>query len=141
MPQEAIFAPMFAMFGLTALVWTYMYSRRIPFILSQKMTNAEMAAGEFLRRAPGGVSAPSDNLKNLFEMPVLFYALALVLFVTARVDSIYLGAAWAFAALRALHSLIHCTYNTVIHRFFVYAASSLVLFFMIARAGFDAVQH
>ena len=33
-------------------------------------------------------------------------------------------------ALRALHSLIHVTYNRVVHRFLVYVASTLLLFGM-----------
>jgi hypothetical protein len=39
------------------------------------------------------VSNPSDNLKNLFEIPVLFYALALYLFITNQVDVAYVTAA------------------------------------------------
>ena len=33
-------------------------------------------------------------------------------------------------ALRALHSLIHVTYNRVTHRFLAYVASTLLLFGM-----------
>jgi hypothetical protein len=40
------------------------------------------------------------------------------------------SAAWAYVALRGLHSLIHVTYNRVVHRFLVYAASTLLLFGM-----------
>jgi hypothetical protein len=43
------------------------------------------------------ISNPSDNLKNLFELPVVFYALALYLVATKQVDGVYLGATWAFA--------------------------------------------
>jgi hypothetical protein len=39
---------------------------------------------------PAMVSNPSDNLKNLFEVPVLFYALALC---SKQVDAQYLTAA------------------------------------------------
>ena len=38
-----------------------------------------------------------------------------------------LGLAWAYVALRVVHSGIHCTYNRVKHRFFAFAASNLVL--------------
>jgi hypothetical protein len=64
--------------------------------------------GARARRSPPGVSNPSDNFKNLFEIPVIFYALALVLFVTGQVDAAYVTAAWVFAAFRALHSAVHC---------------------------------
>jgi hypothetical protein len=35
-----------------------------------------------------------------------------------------------YVGLRALHSLIHVSYNRVVHRFLVYVASTLLLFAM-----------
>jgi hypothetical protein len=80
------------------------------------------------------VSSPSDNLKNLFEIPVIFCVLALYLFVTATVDAPY-GGAWVFAILRLLHSAGHCTFNLVMLRFYLYLVSMLAVWFMLARAA------
>jgi hypothetical protein len=77
----------------------------------------------------------SDNLKNLFEVPVIFYALALYLFVTKQVDELYVGAAWIFVVFRVLHSALHCTFNLVILRFYLYLCASLAVWFMAARAA------
>jgi hypothetical protein len=87
--------------------------------------------------SPAAVSNPSDNLKNLFELPVLFYALALLLFVTNGVDAAHLAAAWLFVILRIAHSLVHCTFNRVMVRFSCYFVSSLALWFMLLRASLD----
>jgi len=87
------------------------------------------------RFSPPAVSNPSDNLKNLFEMPVLFYALVLYLFVTKQVDSVYVLAAWVFAVFRILHSAVHCTINIVMLRFYLYLLSSLAVWFIAARAA------
>ena len=81
------------------------------------------------------VATPSDNLKNLFEIPVIFYALALVLFATGQVDAAYVGAAWIFALFRALHSAVHCTINVINVRFTLYAISTLAVWFMVGRAA------
>jgi hypothetical protein len=81
------------------------------------------------------VSNPSDNLKNLFEIPVLFYALALYLFVTNQVDAAYVSAAWIFVAFRALHSALHCTFNLVMLRFCLYLFSTLAVWFIAVRAA------
>ncbi len=62
---------------------------------------------------PASVNHASNNLKNLFELPVVFYALCAVLLVSQSVDAVYLYCAWAFVGLRVLHSLIHCTVNIV----------------------------
>ncbi len=138
MEQNAIFAPVFAMILLTMTVWIYMYIRRIAFIQNSNLGPDELAPLEFARISPPRVANPSDNLKNLFEIPVLFYAVATYLFITAQVDTIYLAAAWAFVGLRVLHSAVHCTINIVILRFWIYFTATLIFWFMAGRA---AVTH
>jgi len=91
--------------------------------------------GELARLYPASVTFPSDNLKNLFEIPVLFYVLAIYLFVTRRVDAGYVNAGWVFFVFRVIHSFIHCTYNTVMHRFYAYFISCLVLGYIFVRAA------
>src|SRR6185503_12298378 len=104
MAQTAIFGPFFATMLLTLAVWVYMYVRRIRFITASGLTPQQLAIpGELARRSPPAVSNPSDNLQNLFEIPVLFYALSLYLFATGQVDGVYVTAAWLFVAFRALH--------------------------------------
>jgi len=135
MPQTAIFGPFFAMMLLTVVVWVYMYIRRISFIRASEVSPNDLAKpGELARLSPAAVSNPSDNLKNLFEVPVLFYALALYLFVTHQVDGIYVTAGWIFVAFRALHSAVHCTFNLVMLRFYLYLVATLAVWFMLARA-------
>ena len=141
MAQTAIFGPFFATMLLTLLVWIYMYIRRIAFITGNRISSRELAVpGELARRSPAAVSNPSDNLRNLFEIPVLFYALALYLFVTGQVDGLYVGAAWIFVAFRALHSAVHCTFNRVLLRFSLYVISTLAVWFMLARAAWTFVR-
>src|SRR5213076_1051690 len=131
MAQQAIFGPFFATIFLTLLVWVYMYIRRISFLTSNKLNSQELAApGALAQLSPPGVSNPSDNLKNLFEIPVLFYALTLYLFVTNQVDVTYVRAAWVFVGFRALHSAVHCTFNLVLLRFYLYLFASLAVWFM-----------
>jgi hypothetical protein len=133
--QESIFVPFFATMILTFIVWLYMYARRIPFITRSKLSPNQLKPLELARLSPPAVSNPSDNLKNLFEIPILFYALVLYLFVTRRVDEFYLYAAWIFVAFRASHSLVHCTVNIVVLRFWLYAVSTAALWVMVGRAA------
>jgi len=136
MAQQSIFGPFFATMFLTLMVWVYMYVRRIHFISSNKISpNDLVVAGALAKLSPAAVSNPSDNLKNLFEMPVLFYALALYLFDTGQVDGAYVYAGWIFVASRALHSAVHCTFNLVLLRFWLYAISTVALWFMAIRAA------
>ena len=135
MHQADLFSPMLTMMILTAIVWVYMYAKRIPFLSSLDLDPNDITPALLTEVSPPSVANPSDNLKNLFEMPVLFYALVLYLTATGQADGLYAGAAWAFVVLRALHSMVHCTVNIVMLRFAIYAASSLALFFMLARAA------
>src|SRR5262249_48274272 len=135
--QHAIFGPFFATMFLTLVVWVYMYFRRIHFINSNKISPNDLAvSGALARLSPSALSNPSDNLKNLFEMPVLFYALALYLFVTNQVDAAYVYAGWTFVGFRALHSAVHCTFNLVLLRFWLYATSTIALWFIVLRTAF-----
>ena len=141
MSQTAIFGPVFATMFLTFIVWVYMYVRRIRFITSNEISPTDLAVpGALAELSPPEVSNPSDNLENLFEIPVLFYALALLLFVTEQVDGVYLAAAWVFVALRALHSAVHCTINIVMLRFYLYLFSSLAVWLIAARAALHYVS-
>ncbi len=134
MDSGEIFTPFIGMLLLTFLVWVHLYVRRISYMIkhrihAQKLTTPEK--GKAL--IPEAVNYPAYNLANLFELPVAFYALCLYLYVTGNVDPIFVAAAWVFFLLRVLHSVVHCTFNRVIVRFWLYALSALALWFMLAR--------
>ena len=136
MRQDAIFSPFFATIFLTLLVWVYMYIRRISFIIGRKISQQDLAVpGTLAQISPPNVSNPSDNLKNLFEIPVLFYALVLYLFITKQVDTVYVNAAWVFVVFRILHSAVHCTFNLVILRFYLYLFATIAVWFIAIRAA------
>ncbi len=136
MAGEAIFGPFFGMVLLTFLVWVYMYVRRLSYVKAHRVEAQQLTTA--VRRdeiIPEEVSYPAYNLRNLFELPVLFYAVCLYLYVAQQVDAIYVGAAWIFLAFRVVHSVIHCTTNVVMARFTVYMCSALVLWFIVLRAA------
>lgn len=135
MTNAAILQPVLAMFVLTAVVWVVLYARRLPAmrkagVPTQTYTTPDKGAALL----PESVAYPANNFRNLFELPVLFYALCLYLYVTGTADATDVTAAWVFMGFRAVHSAIHCTVNIVILRFAAYLVSTLALFFMIGRA-------
>ena len=131
---DTILGPVVGMMLLTALVWAYMYTRRLSYIKINRIPPQELATPEQAARLlPDSVTLPANNLRNLLELPVLFYALCLYLYVTDSVDGVHVVSAWLFVALRAAHSIVHCTVNIVVFRFLSYFAAALVLWFMLAR--------
>ena len=135
MAQTEIFAPFVGTMLLTMVVWLYMYARRIPFIVGGKLTPPQLTPLEFARLSPPRVANPSDNLKNLFELPAIFYAVVLYLYAMNQVDALHVAAAWVFFAFRILHSAVHCTFNLVPLRFWLYAVSAVALWLMVIRAA------
>lgn len=127
--------PMLDMMLLTMLVWIYMFIQRVGYARANQLDIESMKSPQDVAGLiPPENSSASNNFKNLFELPVLFYAVCLYLMVVEQADQIHLYCAWAFVGLRWVHSLIHCTYNRVLHRFVVYLLSALALWVMVLRA-------
>ena len=126
---DPIWMPCAALVGLTALVWLKLYADRLgemraKHIEPQALATVRAAAGQLER------TQAADNFRNLFEVPVLFYLLCVAIVLSGGSTPGFVAAAWGYVGLRALHSLIHVTYNRVTHRFLAYASSTLLLFGM-----------
>ena len=141
MRHEQILLPMLGMIVLTAVVWFVMYARRIPAMQrARKPAQVYTTPDKVIETLPEEINYPAYNLKNLFELPVLFYALCLYFYVTATAGSAEVIAAWAFLLFRIVHSAIHCTANIVMARFITYCAAALALWFMLGRAVWGVYQ-
>jgi hypothetical protein len=126
MSQDAIFAPMGAMAGLTFGVLGLIPLQRVRAARSGAVTPRDFRLGESAR-VPDYALLPNRNYMNLLELPTLFYPVCLMFYVGHRVDLAAVVLAWAYVVLRAVHSVIHLTYNGVIHRLVAFAASNVVL--------------
>lgn len=126
MPQELIFAPMGAMALLTFVVLGFIPASRFRAVFARQVTAEDFKLGESTR-VPPNVAVTNRNYMNLLELPMLFYVAGLMYYVAGRVDGAVLGVAWAYVALRAIHSAIHLSYNNVIHRLTAFALSNFVL--------------
>ncbi|MCB9771661.1 MAG: MAPEG family protein [Candidatus Omnitrophica bacterium] len=122
---------------LTFIVWVFMYVRRIHYLVTHKVDIQSLSDPKAMTgHIPVHINWPSENLKNLFELPVIFYALCGFLAISHCTDTIFLYAAWIFVGCRGIHSIIHCTINIVMYRFYAYALSSLALWFMAGKLIF-----
>jgi hypothetical protein len=139
MNQATILQPMLGVMVLTAVVWLVMYARRIPAMQrARKPVQVYTTPDSVVELLPEEVNNPANNFRNLFELPVLFYALCLYLYVTGTAQQPDVIAAWVFLAFRILHSAIQCTVNVVMLRFTTYCLSAFALWFLLARAVFVA---
>lgn len=136
MEQTLIFGPVLLMLVLTLIVWVYMYAKRIPFINSSAIIANDITPELMAKLSPPSVANPSHNLKNLFEVPIIFYVLAFYLYMTNQVDLLYLWASYIFVLFRVLHSAVHCTVNIVMLRFMLYLISCASVFFILIRSAY-----
>jgi hypothetical protein len=127
--QHAILLPPTVLALLTAFVFGRMYTQRLAEIRARRIHPQQLATSKQAMDTLQNVAA-SDNYRNLFEAPVLFYALCGYLAITQLTTVLLLACAWGYVFLRAAHTFVHLTSNKVIRRFQLFFASSMVLFAM-----------
>ena len=119
-------AALFTMVVLTTVVGCLMLFTRVKEMRSKRIHPQAASTSTKMSARLENVQ-PADNFRNLFEVPVLFYALVAVALATGPVPSWLVLGSWCFVVLRIVHSIIHCTYNTVYHRLAVFMASFALL--------------
>lgn len=72
---------------------------------------------------------------NLLELPMLVYVVPLIPYVTAGAMHLAVLVAWTYIVLRVVHSLIHLTYNHVLHRLSAFTLSNVALVSLWVMAG------
>jgi hypothetical protein len=134
MRNFAIFYPLFAL-----AAWTLVVLLLIPLVRVRSGRRREIVPDDFKfgesASVPGYVSIPNRNYMNLLELPMLFYVVCLLLYITAGASWLAVGIAWVYVALRIVHSLIHLSYNHVLHRLSVFSLSNVALVTLWVMAG------
>ncbi|WP_299768545.1 MAPEG family protein [uncultured Pseudoteredinibacter sp.] len=129
-----IFAPLLAMLCLTMVVWCVLLYRRLGAARANGIGPSRLRTPNRVQELlPEHAMTPAYNLANLFELPVLFYVMCFYLHINAMVDGVFVLLAWIYFLLRLIHSIIHCSYNAVMHRFLAYLLSSVVLIILLIR--------
>lgn len=112
----------------------------ILYMLAFRRVSAIKKAGGIsgLRKAGGfsvSIMNMSDNLKNQFEFPVIFYALSLLFIFSGETPQAVIIAAWVFVVSRILHAIVQCTNNVIFPtRFLIFFVCSLAVTFMLVAA-------
>ncbi len=126
--QNALIWPLFSMVLLVLLVWLRLFQTRIGEMKRRQIHPQGMATS--VQTSQFEDTRAADNFRNLFELPILFYAASLLAIYAGIENTTLVVMAWAFVALRFLHSYIHCTYSRVMHRFKAYVLGGIALWAM-----------
>ncbi|CAN5267032.1 MAPEG family protein [soil metagenome] len=135
MTTSPILQPVITLVLWTFVMWAWLYATRIPAINRLKVPlDPTRPHEEFNANIPPQVRWKADNYNHLHEQPTLFYAVALVLAFTGA-EGLGVWLAWAYVAIRVVHSLVQATTNTIIVRFSLFMLGSLVLLAMTVLAA------
>ena len=133
--ENPILQPVIVLVVWSFVIWAWLYATRIPAILRLKVPmDPRRTQAEFAEAFPPEVRWKADNYNHLMEQPTLFYATILALIVTSCDNPVVLFAAWAYVALRIVHSLIQSLSNRIRYRFLVFMLASIALIIMIGFA-------
>lgn len=124
---------------LVYIVYMVMLKRRY---LAVKSGEAKISQYKIRSTEPASSVTVANNLINQFELPVLFHALCLALFVTNGVNYLTLVLMWLFILTRYVHAWVHLNRNHVLHRsrvFFLGAGILLLAWIWFALHLLDAV--
>ena len=125
----AILLPPTVLAFLTGFVWLRMGSDRLRELRTRRIHPQQVATSKQMGETLQNVQS-ADHFRNLFEVPVLFYALCGFLAITRLTTWLLLACAWGYVVLRAAHTYIHLTRNKVVRRFQTFVASTIVLYVM-----------
>jgi hypothetical protein len=134
--MSSILWPMLAHVGWVFLLYAWLTVAR-----AQAVRRGEVEYGAFARGdEPHEVARITRNLANQFELPVIFYAMAVLLAATKNVTPIDTIAAWVFVAGRVLHTLVQTLTDNVVLRGQVFLINFAAVAVLVGHVALLAVQ-
>ena len=123
---------------LALVVWTlvmtlWMYAVRIPAIQRAGIDPQTAQEPTSLDALPLKVRQVAYNHNHLMEQPTIFYALVVYTYLAGQQNPLNLALAWAYVAVRVVHSLVQATVNVILLRFGIFVLGTLVLAALAAR--------
>jgi hypothetical protein len=120
-----ILLPLFVEVALTFFLVFWTAQVRTGAIRSGKAKMKDIALGQ--PNWPPRAIQIANSYNSQFQIPVLFYLLTVLAIVTRHADVLFVVLAWIFVITRLVHAYIHTGTNYVPHRFYAFAAGTIVL--------------
>lgn len=133
-----ILQPAVVLMVWTMVMWLWMYATRIPAMNAAKLDPDSLARDPTKTLddlLPAAVQWKAHNYNHLHEAPTLFYAVCLIIAVAGAGNGTSATVAWAYVALRVIHSLVQATVNKAMIRFIVFVLSTITLMALIYHAA------
>jgi hypothetical protein len=128
MSVQMILLPLFVEVILTLVLWSWMAMLRTRDFNSGAVQPDNIALRE--PNWPKRTTQLANAFANQFELPVLFYVLTILEYVTHLAGIVFVVLAWVFVISRLLHAYVHVTSNVVRLRGALYGVGAFVLIIM-----------
>lgn len=128
MSVQMILLPLFVEVVLTLVLLFWMARLRTGDFSSGAVQPENIALRE--PNWPTRTTQVANAFSNQFELPVLFYVLTILEYVTHLAGVVFVVLAWVFVIFRILHAYVHVTSNIVRLRGVLYGVGGLVLAIM-----------
>lgn len=128
MSVRSILLPLFVQVVLTFVLLLWMGSMRVAAVRRGDVKPRDIALRE--PNWPRRLLQVQYAFHNQLELPMLFYLLTVLAWMTRLADTMFVAMAWLFVGLRIAHAYIHVTDNNVPRRGVVFIAGALVLMAM-----------
>lgn len=125
-----MFYPMFAMVLLTFIVTLYLVYVRIQAVRRRQLPVSYFRLNSGTADVPVQAATAARHYSNLFEVPLLFYVTCLVAIQMGLQGPTMVTLAWIFVISRIVHTLIHLSYNKVLHRMLAFATGVFCVLIM-----------
>jgi hypothetical protein len=128
MTIQMVLLPVFVQVALTfCLLFWMAYTRR------SSLSRGELKVRDIALRQPAWpprATQASNSFDSQFQIPILFYVLVILAWITKQADLLFVVMAWIFVLSRLAHAYVHTTSNHVPTRFNIYALGMIVLLIM-----------
>ena len=128
MSLQAVLLPLFVEVVLTFVLMLWMGALRGGDFRSGSVRAADVGLRE--PNWPRRTMQAAYSFSNQFELPVLFYVLTILEWITRHAGYVFVILAWIFVVCRVLQAYVHVTSNTYRWRSSFYSVGAVVLMVM-----------
>ena len=128
MTIQMVLLPVFVQVALTFGLLAWMAYARTGSVSRGETKMRDIALGQ--PAWPAKPTQISNCYDSQFQIPLLFYVLVVLAWITKQADLLFVVMAWIFVLSRLAHAYIHTTSNHVPTRFRAFAVGMLVLLLM-----------
>jgi len=123
-PTEATIWPMIAHVALVVFLYLLLSARRMRAVREGRARPEQFREN---REEPADSLLVRNSIANQFELPMLFYAVSILLYLVDADNPVTVAGGWLFVALRYAHAYVHVTSNRLRYRRPLFIAGMLVL--------------